>query len=64
MLGFVMLSVVIPFMDAAAYFPIAVSYTCKTKKHINYIVGAVTLNIMTFSIMTLSIVMVSIIQNI
>jgi hypothetical protein len=55
MLGFVMLSVVIPIIDAAAYFVIEITYTCIRKKHINYNIGALTLSIMTFSIMTLSI---------
>jgi hypothetical protein len=57
MLGFVMLSVVMPLMDAAAYFAIDVTYTCIRKKHINYNIGAMTLSIMTFRIMTLSIAM-------
>jgi hypothetical protein len=55
-----MLSVMVPLMEAAAYFAVDVTYTCKTKKPINYNIGAMTLCIMTFSIMTLSIMMLSI----
>jgi hypothetical protein len=47
-----------PLIDAAAYFAIDVTYTCKTKIRVNYHIGALTFCKMSFNIMTLSIVMV------